>query len=331
VKSHLPTTIVLLILATACATGRAHPEPAPALSADGSAFEAAARVPLAAQAPAEHPGLHHVYRLSDTIVSGAEPEGEEAFRKLAEMGVRTILSVDGKEPDHELAARHGLRYVHVPIRYRGIADGELQSIAKTFRELEGPFYVHCYHGQHRGPAAAAVGRVVLDGAPREQAIAEMRQWCGTSSKYEGLYATIAYGALPSAAETAAHDFDFAPAHRFSGFRHAMVDLARSWDTVEALGARGWTPDPEHPDASARNEAAKTLEIFRQSRGMTDIAEKPADFHEWLAASEREAAGLVDLLDRFAAGDAAAGEEAKAVSGRIKKLCADCHSAYRNER
>ena len=70
---------------------------------------------------------------------------------------------------------------------------------KTFRELDGPFYVHCFHGKHRGPAAAAaLGRIAVDGVPREQAIAEMRQWCGTSEKYEGLYRTIAEVLRPDA-------------------------------------------------------------------------------------------------------------------------------------
>ena len=33
------------------------------------------------------------------------------------------------------------------------------------------------------------------------ALAEMRQWCGTSPKYEGLYAVVASGAIPAAGET----------------------------------------------------------------------------------------------------------------------------------
>jgi protein tyrosine phosphatase (PTP) superfamily phosphohydrolase (DUF442 family) len=328
-KFSIPTLSVLLVLVGACATGSSGSTVQPALPMSGSAYDAALRVELPQAAPEESPGLHNVFRLSDNIVSGSEPEGEAALQKIAAMGVKTVLSVDGKAPDHDIAAKYGLRYVHVPIRYRGIEPDEIQAIAKTFQELEGPFYVHCFHGKHRGPAAAAVGRVVLDGATRDQAIAEMRQWCGTSSKYEGLYATIAFGDLPSAAESAAYQFDFAPVHTFRGFRSAMVDLARSWDTVEALSKREWAPDPSHPDASARNEAAKMVDIYEQSAAMDECRSAADDFRGWLDASLTSSKRLADALRAFEQGDKAAGEAAKQEVASLKKLCSSCHGTYRN--
>ena len=54
---------------------------------------------LPERAPEEFPGLHNVYELSANIISGSEPHGQEALETLAQMGVKTILSVDGKEPE----------------------------------------------------------------------------------------------------------------------------------------------------------------------------------------------------------------------------------------
>jgi protein tyrosine/serine phosphatase len=200
--------------------------PAP-LAYEGSAYDAAARVELPAPRPLDMPGLHNVFALGDNIRSGAEPADRGALEELAAWGVKTILSVDGKAPDAETAAELGMRYVHVPIQYDGIDEEELLAIAKTFREQEAPFYVHCFHGRHRGPAAAAIGRVVLDGVPRELALAEMRQWCATSKKYEGLYATVAAAEMPTARETEGFAFDFPAAHRFEGMRAVMIELART--------------------------------------------------------------------------------------------------------
>ena len=173
------------------------------------------------------------------------------------MGVKTILSVDGKPPDAETAAKLGMKYVHVPIQYKTITPEETAEIAKTFRELEGPFYVHCYHGKHRGPAAAAVGRVVLDGASREQAIAEMRQWCGTSQKYEGLYRVIATGDLPAEAETRKLAWSFPARHSAGGLKGMMVEGSRAFDNLKDLvakaGARARSGRPE--------EAAKWGEVI----------------------------------------------------------------------
>lgn len=50
----------------------------------------------------EHAGLHNVMRLSDRIFSGSQPDGEQGFQSLAEMGVKTVVNVDGARPQIEL-------------------------------------------------------------------------------------------------------------------------------------------------------------------------------------------------------------------------------------
>ena len=241
---------------TIASTGPRSAVPAP-LPAGEAAYEIAGSLALAETEPDDSPDLHNVFRLSENIVSGGEPHGEDALKKIADMGVKTILSVDGKVPDEALAAKYGLRYVHVPIQYSGIDVPARLHIAKTFRELEGPFYVHCFHGKHRGPAAAAIGRMVLDGATREQAVAEMRQWCGTSGKYAGLYETIARAPLPTPEDTDAIQWDFPAAHEFRGVRHAMIGISRIHDHLKALvrAGLGRRPEPPGPERRQRDRAA----------------------------------------------------------------------------
>ncbi len=70
--------------------------------------------------------LHNAHRVTDKVLSGAQPEGEAAFAELARLGVRTIISVDGATPDVQLASKHGLRYVHLPITYGGVTTGQGQ-------------------------------------------------------------------------------------------------------------------------------------------------------------------------------------------------------------
>ncbi len=322
----LRTVLPWLCLAAlaACETTTPSKEAPPPLKGVANAYQAAGEPALAKTAPEESAGLHNVYRLSDRIISGSEPHGEEAFARLEAMGVKTILSVDGKVPDREAAARHGMRYVHVPIHYSGISEDELVRIAKTFREAEGPFFVHCFHGKHRGPAAAAVGRLVLDGAPREQALAEMRQWCGTSSKYEGLYQTVASGAMPATAATARYAWDFPAAHPIGGFRQAMVEVARHWDNLVALGKRDWKVDPEHPDVDPRNEAEKLAGLYARANGLDEVKKAPEDFRDWMQTSVEESDRLLAAVK--------AGEGAKASKALrvLKQACASCHASYRNE-
>jgi protein tyrosine phosphatase (PTP) superfamily phosphohydrolase (DUF442 family) len=322
--------LFLAVATAACAARtelRSVPEP---LVLTTSAYELAGSLPLPQQEPLELPGLHNVFRLSDQIVSGSEPHGEQAFEEMRRLGIRTVLTVDGKVPDAETAARYGLRYVHVPIRYNGITEQERVAIAKTFRELEGPFYVHCYHGQHRGPAAAALGRLVLDQASREQAVAEMRQYCGTSKKYEGLYRDIAAGDLPDAAATAASDFDFAPAFRFEGERGAMVEMARSFDTLKDLAERDWQVNPEHPDATAHGEARRLYQALSQVHDLPATAFKPGDYREILSKSLTQSKELLALLESSGGVSPESSPKAKDLVGSIGKGCEACHGLYRNQ-
>jgi len=324
----LPFLAFLSVLAPGCTEPRAT-RIAPPLENVGNAWEAAARIELAQVPPIEHPGLHNVYRLSDQVISGGEPLSREAFERLRAMGVRTILSVDGKAPDAATAEEHGMRYVHVPIRYQTISENELLKIVKTFRELEGPFYVHCFHGKHRGPAAAAIGRLVLDGASREQALAEMRQWCQTSPKYEGLYRVVATAELPSDVASRSLDWDFAARHRPAGLRKGMVDAARVFDRIEILAHRDFAPDPEHPDLVAREEIRQMEDLLRDMRALPESREHGERFDQMLGESIDVATRMREGIETLERGGEIQGDSPKDLLERLDALCSSCHAEFRN--
>jgi protein tyrosine phosphatase (PTP) superfamily phosphohydrolase (DUF442 family) len=126
-----------------------------------SAGETPSRSGTPAPARVEAPGLHNVYRLTQGLYSSS-PEGDQGFASLRALGVLTVLSVDGVRPDIERAHKYGLRYVHLPIGYDGMPSQQALRVARAVRDLPGPVHVHCHHGKHRGPAAAAVARLCLD-------------------------------------------------------------------------------------------------------------------------------------------------------------------------
>ena len=322
----LAGSILVVGVVVACAaseTSRGVEAVAPPIAIEGPIYEAAAAIPLPEKNAEDVAGLHNVFHLSDDIVSGGEPDDEGALQALSKMGIKTILSVDGKVPDAATAARYGMKYVHVPIQYRGISEDELEHITKTFRELEGPFYVHCFHGKHRGPAAAAVGRLVLDGVSREQAVAEMRQYCGTSKSYEGLYATVAEAPIPDKATTEALPWDFPAAHPFEGYRQIMVATPRSFDSLTAMKENGWKATAEHPDGDPVGESAVLTSLMKQALELPETAQRPQDFREWIQTSYAKSQELHDAL--LAADLAAADAAHKAV----KASCTACHAAYRD--
>ena len=339
-RPKLALALVPLLLVAACETSSA-PDgpsnsakdatapPAPiALTTTG--WEAAEIVKLPAVKPDNWDDLHNVVHLSDNIISGGEPHGDAALKRISEMGVKTILSVDGKTPDAEAAARYGMRYVHIPIHYSGLTESEIADIAKTFEDMEAPFYVHCFHGKHRGPAGAAVGRLVLDGASREQCLAEMRQWSGTSKKYEGLFRDIATKPMPSAEESARHPFDFPAAHPFQGTRKAMIEMARHWDNTVLLGKRDWAADPAHPDLDALNEAQKLHELFVSITAQPEFSKEPDDYRAWMTEARAQTEQLVERLQALqTAADKSAIAAAQAHVKATQELCGSCHGSYRD--
>ena len=326
------STALLLLSFSAC-VGRPHDAPlAPPVPLRGvsSAYEAAAQLPLAKVTPMELSGLHNVFRLSRNLVSGSEPHGEAAFVELQKLGVRTIVSVDGAVPDAALAEKYGMRYVHVPIHYKGIAADEALRLGKTFRELPGPFFVHCFHGKHRGPAAAALARCLIDGASRPQAIAEMRQWMGTAPEYEGLYQTIATQRLPTVEETAAYRFDFPAEHRAEGFVAGMVELARAFDNVKDAAKHDFATNPAHPDLDALHEARKVERLLEGCRETEASRGAKPDFRGWMDEANTAADELVAALERMRKGTDGALAEASGRVGLIGKACKACHKVYRDD-
>ncbi|MBM4016071.1 MAG: hypothetical protein FJ293_14055 [Planctomycetes bacterium] len=305
------------------------PAVAPPLADVANAYVLAGQRALPVRKGEDVHGLHNLFQLSANVWSGSEPDGEAAFEELARLGVKTAISVDGKRPDAELAAKHGLRYVHVPIEYKGLTDEELLQLAKTFRECEPPFYLHCFHGRHRGPAAAAVGRLVLDGAAREQVIAEMRQWCGTASDYEGLFRDLVLKPMPTADASRDYVFDFPAQRSFGGFREAMVDAARRHDALKKLEKRDFAIDPAHPDIDALESAKQLADTFAISGTLAEIFDRPADFHGWMEVSKVETVALRDALQRLRGGDATALAPARRAYAAMTKACIDCHQQYRN--
>ncbi len=125
----LPWALLLLLAACGAETGG---------SREKSAYAPAGALPLAPAAPLPVPGAANVHRLGPRILSGGEPRGEEAMRAPAALGVRTLISVDGKVPAAGVAARYGMRYVHVPIRYLGLERMDRLRLARIFREPPGP-------------------------------------------------------------------------------------------------------------------------------------------------------------------------------------------------
>ncbi|MBI4563512.1 MAG: cytochrome c [Planctomycetes bacterium] len=268
-------------------------------------------------------GCHNVYRLSEKLISGSEPHGEEGLQALAKLGVKAIISVDGGKPDAAAAKKYGMRYVHLPIGYDGVPRDRALEIARAVRDLEGPIYMHCHHGKHRGPAAAAIALAAAEGWPNEKAVAAMKM-CGTSLKYEGLYEDVKHFRA-SSEDLDRVDGTFPEVAKLPGFQAAMALLSRTWEHLEEVREARWKRPPDHPDIDPPHEALQLLEFFKELERTEEVKAREEDFRGWMGDSVAAAARLEDSIRRQ---DHPGAEEAFRF---LKNSCTSCHSAYRNKK
>lgn len=265
------------------------------------------------------PGLHNVIELPDGLISGSDPHGREGFESLKKLGVKTIISVDGAAPDAESARALGMRYVHLPIGYDGIEPDRCIALAKAVRELPAPVYVHCHHGMHRGPAAAAYVMVGLRRMTVDAALAFMKT-AGTSDKYAHLYEVVAEARPIDDGRLDAESPELPERAVVSDLTDHMAALGRVWDHIREIRAAGWRAPESNPDLDPRNEAVILAEQFRELARLDELKSRPADFLAMLRESETAA------WQMSRATDAAGRDAAFAI---VNDQCNACHKAYRD--
>lgn len=304
----------LALSLVACATGSSDPSPAAPGREEPPAAESAA-----------HPPLPNLHRLTDRILSGGVPDGEAGFAELAALGVRTVISVDGAAPDVAGAAAHGLRYVHIPITYAEVNEAERLELARAIRDLPGPVYLHCHHGKHRAPAAAAAAGVVLGAITPEAGVAFMKE-AGTAASYEGLYACVSLARAATPEEVDAAPAAFPAVREPEGIVAAMVEIDHAFEHLAQIARAGWKVPRDHPDLVPAAEAGQLADGLRVGGEDPDVAALGDAFAKRMADAVAKATALEEAI---VAG--APTSELDARLALVRTSCKDCHGPYRNRR
>jgi len=284
--------------------------------------------PPAAEAPEKMGhlgGLHNVFRLTLGLYSGSNPEGDGGFQSLRQLGVRTVLSVDGTRPEVERARKHGLRYVHLPVGYDGVSREQAWRIARALRDLPGPIYVHCHHGQHRGPAAsAAAWRCLDEGVSAERGVAFLRR-AGTAAHYVGLYRAVERVERPGPGGLDRVAADFPEVAPVSAFVQTMVQMDAAFEHLTAIRKAGWKAPPDHADLDPPHEALQLAEAYHEA-GRAAPKSADAEFRRWLREGEANARAMEKALRAKGQRDPAALERLWRDAGA---LCTRCHAKHRD--
>lgn len=274
--------------------------------------------------PARHHevlGLENVHDLGHGILCGGEPQGDAGFAALEAMGVRTLLSVDGMEPDLERARGRGMRYVHVPIGYDGVGTNALRRLAKAVSTLPGPFYIHCHHGRHRGPAAAAAVARALHRWTAPQASAWLAT-AGTDPRYAGLHRD-ATNALPIPPDEIVRIADPLPERTpVEPLVRTMVAVDHEFEALRSLRGNAFGPSSESAAASAM--ATRLSELFREAARLEGSGPAGAELRHGLTEAAEEASRLAVQL-----GTARDPSDTEKTFRKLTESCVRCHRSHRD--
>lgn len=261
-----------------------------------------------------HPSLSNLIQVTDGFFSGGEPTCSDDFATLVKLGVRTVVSVDGIRPDLKAAAEHGLDYVHIPIGYDGVGNQASLSLVRLVRDRRGPFYIHCHHGRHRGPAATAIACRASGSFGKDEALKYLAR-AGTDPLYEGLYRDVADFEMPD--ETVELPA-LVSAANVANFAEQMARIDRAFETLNSS------------HAIKRADSLLLLEAFQESIRCLSRGERSISI-------ESHPDGQGDLINEMhkATEDCERLHNAKHKAERavllrqLEQRCASCHRRFRD--
>jgi protein tyrosine phosphatase (PTP) superfamily phosphohydrolase (DUF442 family) len=272
--------------------------------------------------PVELTGLHNAFKIDDQLYSGSSPVDEASFAELARLGVKAIISVDGSKPKAELARKHGMRYIHLPVGYDSLPKQRIAELIKAAETTKGAVYIHCHHGKHRGPAAVAAVCEGLRGWTPETATMWLKQ-AGTSSDYAGLYRDIREFQKPDAKTLASIPDQLPEIAPTPTLVDAMVTIDDYNDRLKSAQAVEWREIPGEPDLTPVQSATLLWETFRELARDPSTQEHGKEYATRLSSAEKTAEALMQALKRGAK------PEKDAALKAVAQDCVKCHKAHRN--
>jgi len=270
--------------------------------------------------------LQNAFRFGLKIVAGGYPAGDAAFQALNELGVRTIIRVDGEPPETERADKLGIGCVHLPVAYSGITLERATAIAKAVRDLPGLIYIHGNPSDVRAPAAAAAAEVILGDMTGAQAAAGMTV-AGTPTRYAALYSSIEAVATRVPEKLGAVEFNFTVKSEVSRLTAEMAAIQKTWMRIEAAQTFRWKISDARKEIKVDKDTVELIDRFLAAGSYEELSRLPkaAD----LLGETQTSLSL--LIREWKNGHTAPAEIEKldAAFKRASVSCLACHARYRD--
>lgn len=278
------------------------------------------------ESPAEH-SLENLCFPHARICSGSEPRSDRDFAYLQSIGISAVVSVDGAIPMVDTAARRGIRYLHIPIGYDGIPEDSALLLASVYQDLSGKIYIHCHHGKHRGPAAAAAMLTSAGEFDRLRAL-DFLNSAGTSHQYSGLYLAVENSSFIGRDKLKGISLP-RPVVDPGGMARQMANIDRFWDGLKEVKNRHRLQDIHHPDLAPSHKAILLEEALVEFHRLPRPGSLTPDKNELFAQFAVESIEAVRKLRVLLSDPSPLHiDRANEEFFRIQKSCSDCHKNFR---
>jgi tyrosine-protein phosphatase SIW14 len=116
------------------------------------------------------------------VYRGGQPT-EEGFKRLQQMGVRTIVNLRVDNAEKEIVESLGMKYVHIPIPnpffgrlWKRIRESDLDAALGALTDAANhPVFIHCQRGADRTGVMIAFYRIAVQKWSADRAYKEARE------------------------------------------------------------------------------------------------------------------------------------------------------------
>lgn len=118
-------------------------------------------------------------QMDENYFRGAQPKPDD-YKALKELGITTVIDLQGSPTDYEKSAVEalGMRYVNIPMSgFRYPKETHIEEFLKLVNNPEtGKVFVHCKAGVHRTGVAGAIYRMTKYGWDYDKSYKEMKNY-----------------------------------------------------------------------------------------------------------------------------------------------------------
>ncbi len=242
------------------------------------------------------------------IATGAEIHDAAVFKTLKEEGFQVVVSVDGLRPPVEKATAAGLRYVHLPVGYDAITVETQAALRTLLQETDGKVFIHCHHGKHRGPAAAALAGLVSGDIKQKSTALQVLEQCETSKDYAGLWRAVESFTMPPAEAASAPLVAVAK----------VEPLVESMTTIDRLFEE---LSHKHKEALSQKQQYEKATLLWEQFGESARHTKDSEMAKALQASAKAANALRQAIHE--------GTNTATLLTAMRRDCRACHRKFRD--